>query len=67
MTATPRDDTRTPQPSHPTFGEILKEVINLSTGLAVALLPLFVLSVAGIILLSPCRPFCCSRWRHPWP
>ena len=50
MTATPRDDTRTPQPSHPTFGEILEEVANLSAGLAVALLPLFLLSVPGIIL-----------------
>ena len=50
MTATPRGGTRTPQTSHPTFGEILEEVINLSAGLVVALLPLFLLSVPGIIL-----------------
>jgi hypothetical protein len=50
MTATPRDETRRPQPSHPAFGEILGEVIDLSTGLAVALLPLFLLTVPGIIV-----------------
>ena len=49
-TATPPDDARTPQPPHPTFGEMLEEVINLSVGLGVALLPLLVLSVPAIVL-----------------
>jgi hypothetical protein len=47
-TATPRDDARTPQP--PTFGEMLEELIDLGTGLGVALMPLLVLAVPGIIL-----------------
>ena len=49
-TAKTPDDARTPQPSHPTFGEMLEEVINLSVGLGVALLPLLVLSVPAIVL-----------------
>ena len=49
-TETPPDDARTPQPPHPTFGEMLEEVINLSVGLGVALLPLLVLSVPAIVL-----------------
>ena len=48
--ATQRDGARTPQPSRPTFGEMLGEVIDLSAGLGVALLPVLVLSVPGIIL-----------------
>jgi hypothetical protein len=46
-TATPPDDARTPQPPHPTFGEMLEEVIDLTVGLGVALL---VLSVPAIVL-----------------
>jgi Flp pilus assembly protein TadB len=49
-TATPRDDARTPQPPRPTFGEMLEELMDLSAGLGVALLPLLVLAVPGIIL-----------------
>jgi Flp pilus assembly protein TadB len=49
-TATPPDDARTPQPPHPTFGEMLEEVIDLTVGLGVALLPLLVLSVPAIVL-----------------
>jgi hypothetical protein len=49
-TATPRDAARTPQPPRPTFGEMLEELIDLSTGLGVALMPLLVLAVPGIIL-----------------
>jgi hypothetical protein len=49
-TATPRDDARTPQPPHSTFGEMLEELIDLSAGLGVALLPLLLLAVPGIIL-----------------
>jgi Flp pilus assembly protein TadB len=49
-TATPPDDARTPQPPQPTFGEMLGEVIDLSAGLGVALLPLLVLSVPAIVL-----------------
>ena len=49
-TATPPDGARTPQPPHPTFGEMLEEVIDLSVGLGVALLPLLVLSVPAIVL-----------------
>jgi Flp pilus assembly protein TadB len=51
MTATARnDDTHTPRPPHPTSGEILEELIDLSAGLVVVLLPLFVLSVPAIVL-----------------
>jgi hypothetical protein len=49
-TATPRDDWRTPQPSHPTFGEMLEELTNLTTGLGIALLPLLVLYVPAIVI-----------------
>jgi len=49
-TATPRDDARMPQPRHPTFGEMLAELIDLSAGLGVALLPLLVLAVPAIVL-----------------
>ena len=48
--ATPRDGARPPQPSRPTFGEMLDEVIDLSAGFGVAALPMLVLSVPGIIL-----------------
>jgi hypothetical protein len=48
--ATPRDDARTPQPSRATFGEMLEELIDLSAGIGVALLPLLLLAVPGIIL-----------------
>jgi Flp pilus assembly protein TadB len=48
--ATPRDDARTPQPPRSTFGEMLEEVIDLSAGFGVALLPVLVLAVPGIIL-----------------
>jgi Flp pilus assembly protein TadB len=49
-TATPRDDARTPQPSRPTLGEMLEEVIDLTAGIGVMLLPLLLLAVPGIIL-----------------
>jgi hypothetical protein len=41
-----------PLPTSPqvTFGEMLEEVIDLSTGLGVALLPLLVLAVPTIVL-----------------
>ena len=48
--ATPRDGARTPQPPRPTFGEMFEEVLDLSGGLGVALLPVLLLSVPGIIL-----------------
>jgi len=41
---------RTPQPSRPTFGEMLEELIDLSAGLGVALMPVLLLAVPGIIL-----------------
>ena len=50
--ATTRDDARTPQPPRPTFGAMLVEVMDLSAGLVVALLPLLVLSVPGIVLFA---------------
>ena len=34
----------------PTFGEMLEELLDLSTGIGVALLPLLLLSVPGIVL-----------------
>ena len=49
-TATQRDDARPPQPSPPTLGEILEDTINLTVGLGIALLPLLLLAVPGIIL-----------------
>jgi Flp pilus assembly protein TadB len=48
--ATPRDDARTPQPPHSTVGEMLEELIDLSAGIGVALMPLLLLAVPGIIL-----------------
>lgn len=48
--ATPRDDARTPQLPRATFGEMLEELIDLSAGLGVALLPVLLLAVPGIIL-----------------
>jgi hypothetical protein len=48
--ATPRDDARTPQPTRPTLGEMLEELIDLSVGFGVALLPVLLLAVPGIIL-----------------
>ena len=50
MTATPRDDARTPQTPRATFGEMLEELIDLSAGAGVALLPVLLLSIPGIIL-----------------
>jgi Flp pilus assembly protein TadB len=49
-TATTHDDARTPQPSRATFGEMLEELIDLSAGIGVALMPLLLLAVPGIIL-----------------
>jgi Flp pilus assembly protein TadB len=37
-------------PTSPTFGEMLEELMDLSAGLGVALLPVLLLSVPGIIL-----------------
>jgi hypothetical protein len=50
MTATPRDDARTPEPPQATFGEMLGEVMDLSTGLGAALMPVLLLAVPGLIL-----------------
>src|ERR1044071_7946815 len=36
--------------SNPTFGEMFEEVIDLTTGLGVALLPLLVLAVPSVVL-----------------
>jgi hypothetical protein len=36
------------QPSHPSFGEIIEEVLDLGAGLAIVLLPLFLLAVPAI-------------------
>ena len=49
-TAMPRDHARTPQPSRVTFGDMLEELIDLSAGLGVALMPVLLLAVPGIIL-----------------
>jgi Flp pilus assembly protein TadB len=49
-TTTLRDDARTPQPPASTFGAMLEELIDLSTGLGVMLLPLLLLSVPAIVL-----------------
>ena len=48
--ATQRDDARTPEPPRPTFGEMVGEVIDLSAGVAVVLLPVLTLSVPAIVL-----------------
>jgi Flp pilus assembly protein TadB len=37
-------------PTSPTFGEMLEELMDLTAGLGVALLPVLLLSVPGIIL-----------------
>ena len=47
-TSTPRDDAGLSP--RPTFGEMLEEVIDLSVGFGVALLPMLLLAVPGIIL-----------------
>ena len=49
-TATTRHDARTPQPADSTFGEMLEEVIDLSTGFGVALMPALLLAMPGIVL-----------------
>lgn len=49
-TAPPRDGARPPEPSPPTSGQMLEELIDLATGLGVMLLPLLVLFVPSIIL-----------------
>jgi hypothetical protein len=49
-TATPLDDARTPQTQQKSFAEMLEELIDLSAGLGVALLPVLLLAVPGIIL-----------------
>jgi hypothetical protein len=48
--ATPRDDARTPQPPRPTLGEMVEELMDLSAGFGVALMPVLLLAVPGIIL-----------------
>jgi Flp pilus assembly protein TadB len=40
-----------PTPDQPTAVEMLEEVAGLATGLTAALLPLFLISVPGVILL----------------
>ncbi len=40
-----------PQPPRPTFGEMLAEVIDLSTGFGVALLPALLFAIPGIVLV----------------
>jgi Flp pilus assembly protein TadB len=49
-TSTPRDDARTPQPRQATFGEMLEELMDLNAGIGVALMPVLLLAVPGIIL-----------------
>jgi Flp pilus assembly protein TadB len=49
-TATARDDARSPEPPRTTFGEMLEELIDLSAGFGVALMPVLLLAVPGIIL-----------------
>jgi hypothetical protein len=48
--STTRDDSRTPESSSPTFGEMLEELLDLCVGLGAALLPVLLLAVPGIIL-----------------
>ena len=50
MKHTPPTFTKAPQPSRPTFGEMLGEVIDLSVGVGVGLLPLLLLAVPGMVL-----------------
>ena len=47
---TPRDDAATSEPPRPTIGEMLEELIDLSAGVGVVLLPALLLAVPGIIL-----------------
>ncbi len=42
--------THVPPTSHPTFGEMLEEVLDLSIGFIVVSLPLLLLSLPGIVL-----------------
>ena len=49
-TATPHHGAHAPQPPTPTLGEMLEDTINLIVGLGIALLPLLLLAVPGIIL-----------------
>ena len=42
--------THVPPQSHPTFGEMLEEVLDLSIGFIVVALPLLLLSLPGIVL-----------------
>ena len=49
-TTATRDDARTPQPSRPTFGEILSELTDLGAGLVVGLMPFLVGAVPAIVL-----------------
>jgi hypothetical protein len=49
-TATPHDDARTPQPTQSTFGEMLEELVDLSAGFGVALMPVLLLAMPGIVL-----------------
>jgi Flp pilus assembly protein TadB len=44
------DDARAPQPSSPTFGEMFEQLMDLTAGIGVALLPALLLAVPGIIL-----------------
>ena len=41
------------QADGPTAGEMVEEVVNIVTGLGIALLPLFVFAVPGLVLLLP--------------
>jgi hypothetical protein len=49
-TTATRDDARTPVPTTKTFGELLEELMDLSVGAGVALMPALLLAVPGIIL-----------------
>jgi len=40
----------TPEPSQSTFGEMLEELIDLSTGFGVAMMPVLLLAMPGIVL-----------------
>jgi hypothetical protein len=40
----------TPDPARPTLGEMLWEVVDLSSGLTIILLPLLLLGLPGLIL-----------------
>ena len=49
-TSTPPDAAGRSGPETPTFGEMLGELMDLSAGLVVGLLPLFLLTVPAIVL-----------------